>query len=77
VAQHPTRDGKVNSCAVLDMFSRRIVGWSIADHIRAELVVDALAINNRPRKSLGWKTPAEVVNEHLRSLQRSGAAMTD
>lgn len=27
---------------VLDAFSRRVVGWSIADHIRAELVVDAV-----------------------------------
>jgi transposase InsO family protein len=27
---------------VLDAWSRRIVGWSIADHIRSELVVDAL-----------------------------------
>lgn len=29
-------------CAVLDVFSRVIVGWSIADHMRSELVVDAL-----------------------------------
>lgn len=42
VTEHPTRDGKVYCCAVLDVFSRRIVGWSIADHIRSELVVDAL-----------------------------------
>ena len=28
--------------AVLDVYSRRIVGWSIADHLRTELVVDAL-----------------------------------
>ena len=27
---------------MLDVYSRRIVGWSIADHLRAELVVDAL-----------------------------------
>jgi transposase InsO family protein len=42
VTEHPTSEGKVYCCAVLDVFSRRIVGWSIADHIRAELVVDAL-----------------------------------
>ena len=42
VTEHSTRDGKVYCCAVLDVFSRRIVGWSIADHIRSELVVDAL-----------------------------------
>ena len=27
---------------VVDAWSRRVIGWSIADHIRAELVVDAL-----------------------------------
>jgi transposase InsO family protein len=32
----------VYCCAVLDVYSRMIVGWSIADHMRAELVVDAL-----------------------------------
>lgn len=44
VTEHPTREGKVYCCAVLGVFSRRIVGWSIADHIRAEPVVDALQI---------------------------------
>jgi len=42
VTEHPSSEGKVYCCAVLDVFSRQIVGWSIADHIRAELVVDAL-----------------------------------
>ena len=27
--EHPTREGKVYCCAVMDTFSRRIVGWSI------------------------------------------------
>ena len=42
ITEHPTREGKVYCCAVLDVFSRQIVGWSIADHMRSELVVDAL-----------------------------------
>jgi putative transposase len=36
---------------VLDCFSRRVVGWAMADHIRSELVVDALQMaiwNRRP-----------------------------
>jgi putative transposase len=42
ITEHPTKEGKVYCAAVLDCYSRRIVGWSIADHMRAELVVDAL-----------------------------------
>jgi putative transposase len=42
ITEHPTGEGKVYCAAVLDVFSRTVVGWSIADHMRAELVVDAL-----------------------------------
>jgi putative transposase len=42
ITEHPTAEGKVYCAAVLDCYSRMIVGWSIADHMRAELVVDAL-----------------------------------
>lgn len=37
---------------VIDCFSRRVVGWAMADHIRTELVVDALQMaiwNRRPQ----------------------------
>ncbi len=53
VTEHPTGDGKVYVAVVLDAFSRMVVGWSIADHIRAELVVDALQMatwRRRPPK---------------------------
>ena len=42
ITEHPTREGKVYVAVVLDAWSRRVVGWSIADHLRTELVVDAL-----------------------------------
>lgn len=45
--------------------------WSAED-----LAAVALALNNRPRKTLGWKTPAEVLEEQLRSLQQPGVATT-
>jgi len=37
-----TWEGWLYLAAIQDAFSRRIVGWSMADHMRAELVVDAL-----------------------------------
>jgi len=42
ITEHPTREGKLYCCCVLDCYSRRIVGWAIADHVRSELIVDAL-----------------------------------
>ena len=46
--------------------------WSAED-----LEAVALTINNRPRKILDWKTPAEVFDEQLRSLQQTSVATTD
>ncbi|WP_436800852.1 IS3 family transposase [Streptomyces avermitilis] len=37
---------------VIDLASRRLAGWAIADHMRAELVIDALAAAERTRGSL-------------------------
>ena len=37
-----TWEGWLYVAAVLDVFSRKIVGWSMADHLRTELVTDAL-----------------------------------
>jgi putative transposase len=34
--------GWVYTAFVLDLFSRRIVGWQVADHLRADLALDAL-----------------------------------
>lgn len=37
---------------------------------------DLVAIAHRPRKTLGWKTPAEALDEQLRSVQQPGVATT-
>lgn len=50
ITEHPTKTGKLYCAAVVDVFSRRVVGWAIADHIRAELVVDALDMARWRRK---------------------------
>ena len=42
ITQHPTGEGWLYVAVVLDAFSRRVVGHAIADHLRSELVVDAL-----------------------------------
>ena len=38
----PTREGWLYLAAVEDLFSRKVVGWSMAEHLESRLVVDAL-----------------------------------
>jgi hypothetical protein len=45
--------------------SRRATDLSL--HSRSDLDAVALALNTRPRKTLGWRTPAEALDELLRS----------
>jgi putative transposase len=40
----PTREGWLYLAAVEDLYSRRVVGWSLADHLESRLVVDALEL---------------------------------
>ena len=42
-----------------------------------EIEAVATALNSRPRKTLGWKTPAEALDEHLRLVQQAGVVTTD
>lgn len=48
----PYEGGHLYLATVIDCFSRRLVGWSIADHMRTDLVVDALNAALRERGSL-------------------------
>ncbi len=50
ITEHPTRDGKVYLAAVVDAWSRRVVGWSIADHLRSELALDVTPMRWRSRR---------------------------
>jgi transposase InsO family protein len=47
ITQHRTGEGWVYCACVIDVFSRRCVGWSIADHLRTELMVDTIEMARR------------------------------
>ena len=54
ITEHPTKEGKVYCCAVLDLFSRKVVGWAIDRRYEATLVNDALSMAAESRSpSLG------------------------
>ncbi len=52
----PTTNGFMYLAVVLDAWSRRIVGWSMANHVHTELVLDALDM------AIGQRRPANVIH---------------
>ncbi|WP_373320517.1 IS30 family transposase [Virgisporangium aurantiacum] len=51
-------------------------GTDLSRWTSEDLEAVALAINNRPRKVLGWRTPAEIFEDQLHSPQKKGVATT-
>ena len=53
-------------------------GTDLARWTADEIEAVATTLNSRPRKTLGWKTPAEALNEYLylQSSQQTGVATT-
>ena len=49
ITEHPTREGKLYCCVVLDVFSRAVVGWSIDRHQDTDMVNDAINMAARER----------------------------
>ena len=52
----PTASGFLYLAVVLDAWSRKVVGWSMANHLRAGLVVDAL------EAAIGQRRPGDVIH---------------
>lgn len=52
ITEHPTSEGKIYCCVVLDTFSRKVVGWSIDSTQTTKLVLNALgmATQRRPNR---------------------------
>ena len=64
----PTWAGFVYLAIVLDVFSRRVVGWSMAHHLRTELVLGALNM------ALGQRRPQGVVHHSDQGSQYTSLA---
>jgi putative transposase len=69
ISEHPTAEGKLYLCAIKDMWSNRIVGYSMDARMTASLAVSAL------RNAIALRTPAGtiVVHSDRGSQYRSGA----
>ncbi len=64
----PTWAGFLYLAVVLDAWSRRIVGWAMANHLRAELVLDALNM------ALGQRRPTGVIHHSDQGTQYTSIA---
>jgi putative transposase len=64
----PTWAGFLYLAVVLDAYSRRIVGWSMATHLRTELVLDALEM------ALGQRRPEDVIHHSDQGTQYTSIA---
>ena len=64
----PTATGFLFLAVVLDAWSRKIVGWSMANHLRADLVIDALEM------AVGQRRPGEVIHHSDQGSQYTSLA---
>jgi len=64
----PTASGFLYLAVVLDAWSRKIVGWSMANHLRAELVLDALEM------AIGQRRPDGVIHHSDQGSQYTSLA---
>ena len=64
----PTMSGFLYLAVVLDVFSRKIVGWSMENHLRTELIVNALDM------AVGQRRPKDVIHHSDQGCQYTSLA---
>jgi putative transposase len=64
----PTATGFLYLAVVLDVWSRKVVGWATASHLRAELVLDALEM------AVGQRRPRDVIHHSDQGSQYTSLA---
>src|SRR5271163_4036558 len=64
----PTMAGFIYLAVVPDAWSRKIVGWAMADHRRAELVLDAMEM------AVGQRRPTDVIHHSDQGSQYTSVA---
>jgi putative transposase len=64
----PTMAGFLYLAVVLDAWSRKIVGWAMANHLRAELVLDAMEM------AVGQRRPDDVIHHSDQGSQYTSVA---
>ena len=58
ITEHPTSEGKLYCCVVLDLYSRKVVGWAIDRRCESALVLDAINKAGESRKT----SPSTVIH---------------
>jgi transposase InsO family protein len=64
ITEHPTREGKLYCCVVLDAYSRRVVGWAIDSRQRADLATSALGMAIDSRGAAGQVAGGIIHGDH-------------
>ena len=66
----PTSEGWLYLAVVLDLFTRKIVGWAMRDHMRAELTIAALTMaiqRQKPTPGLIHHSDSQRINASFRA----------
>lgn len=83
----PTKNGWLYLATVIDLYSRQVIGWSMADNMKTKLINDALTMaiwKRKPKKGLVWHSDRgsqyasdshkSVLKDHgiIQSMSRKG-----